>query len=123
MQNAKEFLKQATTFQELCQNRGYELLLATCRFRVHKTPERFEFEEDGVTMTFEENTRHDCPDHVDITLNVTQLEQSNDDWAVYIENKKNEAAEKERIKKQNYEHRILLEKERQFEKLKMELGK
>jgi hypothetical protein len=124
MQNVKEFLKEATTFQEFCEIRGHELLMTLgCKWNMYKTPDKFEFEEDGVTMTFQENTRHDCPDYETICLKIEELEKTDEDWVLYIENAKKETAEKERVKKQNEEDRKLQEKERQFENLKKELGK
>ena len=124
MQNVKELLKQAATFQEFCQTRGHELLMALgCQWNMYKTPDEFEFEEDGVTMRFQENTRHDCPDYESICLKVEELEKTDEEWALYIENTKKETAEKERVKKQNEEDRKLQAKQKQFEILKEELGK
>lgn len=123
MKNVTEFLKEAIEFQDFAAKRGYELMMALgCKWKMYETPDSFEFEEDGVVMLFQENTRHDCPDYESICLKTEELEKTEEQWSAYIEQAKKQTADKEEKKRQDEENRKLEAKRKQFESLKNELG-
>lgn len=119
----KELLKSFTDFQTFVSKRGLELIEAIgTKWKLYETPEKFEVFEDGVNLTFQENTRHDCPDYENISLTIAELEMNADEWEQYLQTKREESARKvqEAIDvetKRNHEQKM-----KQFEKLKSELG-
>ena len=124
MKNITEFLKDVVEFQDFAAKRGYELMMALgCKWKMYTMPDKIQFSEDSAEMTFCENTGHDCPDYETICLKLGELEKTDEEWELYIENTKKETAEKERIKKQREEDMKLQEKEKQYQTLKKELNK
>ena len=89
---------------------------------MYETPYLFEFQDDGVIMSFQENTNHDCPEYESVCLKITELEKNELDWVSYIENIKKETVKKAEFRKQNEERQKLETKKKQFESLKNELG-
>lgn len=118
-----DFLKKANEFQEFASKRGLELLMALgCNWKMYETPDKFEFGEDGVVITFQENTNHDCPDYETICLKIEELEKNEEEWNQYITLQKAETLQKQRKIELQKQEEILEEKKKQFEKLKQELG-
>jgi Cu/Ag efflux protein CusF len=121
MENVKEILKQANQLQEFATNRAEELFKALGgTYRVSVTG--IDFEENQITVKFEEITRHDCPDMDWISLDVSQLEMSENKWACYLDEKRTETLAKEQKKKDDAEKAKLEAKQREFARLKNELG-
>lgn len=121
MENVKEFLKKATEIQDFASKRAEELLMSSgCKYKVWV--EGFEFDETQITVKFQEKTRHDCPDHDSIKLIAEQLEMSNLDWSKYIEGIAKQTLEKEQKRKDDADKAKLEAKQKEFDRLKTELG-
>lgn len=121
MENVKEIIKQATQLQEFAINRAEELFKALGgTYRVSVTG--IDFEENKILVKFEEITRHDCPDTDWISLDISQLEMSENKWSCYLDEKRTETLAKEQKKKDDAEKAKLEAKQKEFARLKNELG-
>jgi hypothetical protein len=119
----KNKLRKTYNFKKICEKRGYELIIASgCEFDICSFPCDFFIENDRVIMRFKEDTRHDCPDYVTITLTEEHFEKKDEEWISYIESVKKDTADKKVIdfhKQKEFEY---ASKRKQFEILKRELG-
>jgi hypothetical protein len=119
----QELLKQIVILQDLAAKRGLELINAAgAKWNYYKTPERIAFNDESVEMTFEENTRHDCPDRESITLTIRELMLNDEEWAAMIEQVKSDTKLKKEQAEQKERESILESKRKQLKALKAELG-
>lgn len=119
----EELLQQIVALQKRAAKRGLELIYAAgAKWKYYETPE-FEFTEEGVSMCFREDTGHDCPESEGITLTSSELIMTETEWAAKIEQTKADTKRKKEEREQKRKDDELAEKNRQFEKLKAELGK
>ena len=121
MENVTEILEAITDFSEFVKSRTLELLIAGG----YKRKVRFYkiyFETDCVCVSFKEDTNHDCPEYTHVDLSIPQLEMNDLEWNAYVDSVKNKAfmAEVDNIKLAK--ERELANKEKQYLKLKQELG-
>ena len=124
MKNISDFLREYMQFQEFVQERGYELLMALGTvWEFYKDADSFEIQEYGVIMHFSERTNHDCPERETICLKVEEIEKTEEEWNLYIEETKSKTEANKRYQQELYEKKKLEAKNKQFEELKKELGK
>ena len=120
MENVKEILKQAIELQKLAICRARELFMV--RGGRRSSFAGIEFEENKVTVQLEEITRSDVPDRAWISLYISQLEMTENEWAEFLLEVKTEYLAE--IQKINDKAAIvkLEAKQKEFERLKKELG-
>lgn len=119
----KDLLTKIVTLQKLAAKRGLEYIYAAgTKWVFYSTPDKFEFMKHGVNMTFQEDTRHDCPDNESVTLTIDELELSDEDWAANMVRVKAEADNRRAQAEEARRQDELAEKRRQLAKLKSELG-
>ncbi len=83
----EETIKTVLEFQKFCGKRAYELIMAGgCSTRLNITPDKVKPSEDGtqILVKFIESTSHDCPETEYITLFLSDLLLTDDDWETYI---------------------------------------
>ena len=119
MKSISEILKESTELQKFASKRGLEFIIASgCKRVLYKTPDTIELNEDSINMVFSENTSHDCPNKYDVTLNISDLEKTDDEWSVYITQIKKKVSDKEAEEKRRLETRILEAQRNEYERLK-----
>ena len=121
MTNVREILEAISDFSDFVQDRALELVRAKGYTR-KLCLEKIEFDTETATVTFQEDTHHDCPDYEFATLSIAQLEMNDLDWKDYVESVKKETFMAEADKIKLAKERELANKEKQFLKLKEELG-
>ena len=122
MENIKERLKNIVLFREFCEKRGYDLMIAEgCEKVMYKKSYVFDFENDGVTMKFRENTSYDFPYSVYISLTAKQIEYTEEQWNFFITPIKNKSAKRIQKEKQRETDLELQYKRNTLERLKKEL--
>lgn len=120
----QELLLKIVVIQKAAARRGYQLINARgTKYKLYETPYNFEFSSDSVSMAFQENTRHDCPDYCSITLTLAELLMSEYDWEANIKQIMTETEAKKLKADQERQQEIINNKRRQFEALKAELEK
>lgn len=81
--NITEILKQATALQVLAEDRAKQLLVAHgYKYPVYCTG--FEFEDDKINVSFEEDTKYDADTNCE-SLSILELEMDNNAWNSHIE--------------------------------------
>lgn len=121
MENIQEFLKKAMQFQDMASARAEQLLMARgCKFQVNM--EGITLDYTTVTISFVESTRHDCPDSASVELNNAHLEMSDSEWSTFIQGIIKEIADKKQKQKEDSDNEILKAKQKQYARLKDELG-
>ena len=121
MENIGQILKTTVELQEFSINRAKDILFA-CGVDYDVRVESVDYEENKITVAFEEKTNHDVPDKDWITLSLAQLEMNESDWKVYVEERQKQKLKEEEDKKVANYNKELAQKKIQFEKLKNELG-
>jgi hypothetical protein len=121
MENIKEFLKSVTEFQSFASKRAEELLIGEgCECDVFVN--RIEFEENQIIFEFEEKTSYYCPEHFSIEMKLEQLEMSDMQWNKFIEDITKQTLDKKEKRKNDVDKAKLEEKQKEFARLKKELG-
>lgn len=120
MKNVKEALKQAIKLRELATDRAKDLFMARGGYKSHCIG--IEFEENKIAVRLEESTIHDCPDRDWISLGISQLEMTENEWADYLLKAKTEYLADEQKIKEKAEQAKLEAKQKEFDRLKNELG-
>lgn len=121
MKEIKEILNQATDLQHLAYSRAKEMLEISDEraFPYHSVD--IEFDYDKVDVRFEK-THSDYPDFEFMSLSLSELEMTDEDWMKYIDELKEERIEKERQKEERRKQAELERKKKQYLALKDELG-
>jgi hypothetical protein len=123
MNNIKRRLSEQIRFEEFVTERAYQKMMASgCKLKMYSFADSVEYSLESVSFKFCENTRHDCPDYLHIELSLREMELGDSKWLEYIGTIRNEFELKEKNRLQLAEMQMLKEKQRQFERLKNELG-
>lgn len=121
MINTSEFLKSICEFETKVVKRAAELLKAT-GYEYGVTKSSVQYKESSVGVKLRELTNYDYPDYPYIELDLYQINMSDTEWDLYIQNTTLKTEEKKQMEKDNLEKKKLADKQREFEKLKIELG-
>jgi len=121
MTNVTERVESISDFSDFVQDRGLELVKAKGYTR-KLLLDKIEFDTTSVGVTFQEDRHHDCPDYEYVDLSIAQLEMNDLDWKAYVDGVKNETFMAEVDKIKLAKERELANKERDYLKLKQELG-
>ena len=123
MKNIEICLKNAVAFQDYSVKRGYELMMASgCEWCMKTSPKEINFTESTVEMIFYDDYYCHEPNVWSISLDVTQLSKSDEEWSKYIEEVKQAKLDSDKFKAEEYVKQDLEKKKLQLEKLKKELG-
>lgn len=83
MNNLKEFFKTVIDIQNIASVRAKQLLSAKGNgYRCYATG--FEFEDDRIIVTLEEDTFHPNPENDSISLTIELIEMNDLDWSKFI---------------------------------------
>lgn len=121
MENIKDYLKTTTEFQDLVTERAEQLFKAQ-GYKYEVSFRGLEFEKHQVTVEFGERTNNDCLDLDWVSLSIEQLEMNDSEWEKYIQQVTEETITKEKNEKERFEKLKLENKQREFDRLKKELG-
>jgi hypothetical protein len=120
MENLNELFKAVVSIQNKAYDRAHQLLMAQgCKYNVFGNG--YAFDDDKITVKFEEDTHYDFPGYISIELTIDQLTMNDSDWNNFIEKVKLET-ELEEQKKIERNRKIELEiNMRQYNELKKKL--
>jgi len=121
MTNVREILEAISDFSDFVKDRALEVLNASGYKRkvcLHK----IDFDTTSVGVTFQEDTRHDCPDYEYVELSISQLEMNDLEWRDHINEINIKTLTKIADELRLADERRLANKERDYLKLKQELG-
>ena len=122
MENINQRLEDIVKLRQFCEKRGYERMMAEgCEKVMYKQSYVFDFENDGVTMKFRENTSYDFPYCAYISLTAKQIEYTEEQWNFFITPIKNKSAKRIQKEKQRETDLELQYKRNTLERLKKEL--
>lgn len=122
MKNIKDYLQKSTEFQDFFTKRARQLIIAWGR-KYDFSFRGIEFEGEQVTAEFlEQSTRDIIPDSDWVSLSIEQLEMNDSEWEKFIQQVTEETITKEKNEKERLEKQKLETKEREFDRLKKELG-
>lgn len=121
MENIKEILKNTNKLQEFAINRADQLFNALGGMYKY-TVSGVDYEEDQITVEFKEITSYYYSETDSITLTILQLEMTENKWMCYIEEKRNETLVNVQNEKDDAEKKKLEAKQKEFDRLKNELG-
>lgn len=122
MTGVREILEAISDFSDFVQDRAMGLVRAKGykrRLCLHK----IDFYAISVGVTFQEDTSHDCPDYEYVELSLTQLELNDSVWKAYVDNINNDRLKEEAEKSRLVKEVEFAKKEKEYLRLKQELGK
>lgn len=121
MENIKDYLKKIREVQGFARVRAEELLYARgCKDYYEFSG--IEFESDEIIVQFDDGRYTDCPDRDSVSLSIEELEKTDSEWKEYIKQATEETASKVKALKEKEEKITREAKEREFNRLKKDLG-
>ena len=121
MNNLKEFFKTVIDIQNIASFRAKQLLSAKGNgYRCYVTG--FEFEDDRITVSLEEDTYHPNPENDSISLTIELIEMNDLDWSKFIRDVAEETANNILKRNAELENIKLEQKQKEYKRLKKELG-